>query len=69
MAFQPRGTELALPSVVCRYMDDVCLTVAYQDHEQLKKATNLAMYTASNDTSVLNPEPEGTPPLGMPIWP
>ena len=41
MAFQPRLTELALPSVVCRYMDDVCLAVAYQDIKQLEKVTNL----------------------------
>ena len=47
MAFPPRPTDLALPSVVCRYMDDVYLAVAYQDNEQLGKATDLAMYIAS----------------------
>ena len=65
MAFQPRLTVLALPSVVCRYMDDVYLVVAYQDNEQLGKVTGLAMYIASEDTGyphplVLNLEPEGT---------
>ena len=45
-------------------MDDVYLAVAYQDNEQLEKAT-LAMYIASKDIGypdplVLNLEPEGT---------
>ena len=65
MAFQPRLTELALPSVVCCYMDDdiVYLAVAYQDNEQLEKSTNLAMYIASKDTGYPRPlvfKPEGT---------
>ena len=65
MAFQPRLTELALPSVVCRYMDDVFLAVAYQDNKQLEQATKLAMYIAAEGTGyphplVLNLEPEGT---------
>ena len=65
MAFQPRLTELALPSVVCRYMDVVYLAVAYQDNEQLEDATKLAMYVAAEGTGyphplVLNLEPEGT---------
>ena len=65
MAFRPRLTELTLPSVVCRYMDDVYLAVAYQDNEQLEDATKLAMYIAAEGTGyphplVLNPEPEGT---------
>ena len=50
MAFQPRLTEPALPSVVCRYMDDVYLAVAYQDDKQLEEATNLAMYIAAEGT-------------------
>ena len=44
MAFQPWFTELALPSAVCRYMDDVYLAMAYQDNEQLEDATNIAMH-------------------------
>ena len=65
MAFQPRLTELTLPSVVWRYMDDVYLAVAYQDNNQLGKATDLVMYIASKDTGyprplVLSLEPEGT---------
>ena len=66
MAFQPRLTELPLPSVVdCRYMDDVYLAVVYQDNGQLEAATKLAMYIAAEGTVypyplVLNLEPEGT---------
>ena len=65
MAFQPRLTELALPSVVCRYMDDVYLSVAYHDNEQLEDATKLVMYIATEGTGyphplVLNLEPECT---------
>ena len=67
MAFQPRLTELAFLSVVCRYMDDVYLAVAYQDDKQPEKATDLAMYIAAEGTAsgyppplVLNLEPEGT---------
>ena len=65
MAFQPRLIELALPCVVCHYMDDVYLVVAYQDTEQLGKATELAMYIAAEGTGyphslALNLEPEGT---------
>ena len=62
-AFEPRLTELAVPSVVCRYMNDVYLAVAYQDNEQLEKATDLVMYIASEDTGYpcpLNLEPDGT---------
>ena len=55
MAFQPRLTALALPSVMCRYMDDVYLAVAYQDNEQLEKATDLAMCIASKDTGYPHP--------------
>ena len=65
MAFQPRLTDLALPSVVCRYMDDIYLAVAYQDNEQLENATKLAMYITAEGTGypyplVLNLEPKGT---------
>lgn len=65
MAFQPRLTALALPSVMCRYMEDVYLAVAYQYNQQLGKATDLAMCIASKDTGyphplVLNLEPKGT---------
>ena len=42
MTFQPRLTELALPSVVCRYMDDVYLPVAYQNNDQLEKKHRLS---------------------------
>ena len=47
MAFQPRPTELAFPGVVCRYMDDVHLAVAYQDKEQLDDATKFQALRAS----------------------
>ena len=50
MAFQPRLTELALPSVVYRYMDDVYLVVAYQDNEQLEDATKLVTHIAAEGT-------------------
>ena len=65
MPFQPRLTKLALPSVVCRYIDNVYLAVAYQDILQLGRATDLAMYIASEGTGyphplVLNVEPTVT---------
>ena len=65
LVFQPRRTELTLSSVVCCYMDDVYLAVAYQDNKQLEEATKLAMYIAAEGTGyphplVLNLEPEGT---------
>ena len=67
MAFQPRLTELNLPSAVCRYIDDdiAYLAVVYQDNKQLRKATEPAMHIPSEDTGYLHPlvlnlEPEGT---------
>ena len=65
MAFKPSLTELALPMVTCRYMDDVFLAFAWQDKEQLERATEVAQYIAAEITGcphplVLNLEPEGT---------
>ena len=39
MVFKPRLTEIALPMVTCHYMDNVLLAFAWQDNEQLERAT------------------------------
>ena len=64
MAFKPGLTELALPMVTCRYMDDVFSEFAWHDNEQLERPTDVAKYIAAEGTGyphpvVLNLEPEG----------
>ena len=66
MAFKARLTELSLPMMTCRYnVMDVFLAFkfAWQDNEQLERATEVATYIAAEGTGyphplVLNLEPE-----------
>ena len=62
MAFQPMLTELALPSVDCRYMDNAYLAVAYQDNKHLEDATELALYVAAEARGYWLPSPTSTQP-------
>ena len=65
MVFKPRLTELALPMVTCRYMDDAFLAFAWQDNKQLERATEVAKYIAAEGNGYPHPlvlilESEGT---------
>ena len=55
MVVKPRLTELALPMVTCRYIDDVLLAFAWQDNKQLERATEIAKYIAAEGTGYPHP--------------
>ena len=63
-AFTPMLQELALLCAVCRYMDDVYVTIAYANEDHLTQATEVVNFIAAEGTGyppplVLNLEPEG----------
>ena len=64
-AFAPILRGLALPYAVCRYMDDVCIFMAYANNDHLTQATKVVHFIAAEGTDyppplILDLEPEGT---------